>query len=117
MEQINSENRKARKNHQCWGCGKFIQKGETYSYQFYKDCGDVWDVKCHIACQELINKYCEHFPDYDNDGVLPIYNWFEWNARATEYQCIGWNFSSGTPKELIDEWNKLFVKKGSDDDN
>lgn len=103
-EVICFEKRKARKEHQCWGCGKPINKNEIYQYQFCKEGGDVWDVKCHVVCQELISRYWENF---GYEECQPIHEWFCWNLRREEYECQACDLSNSEIDELRQTWLKI----------
>lgn len=54
MEVISNKIVKARKTHHCDFCGCEIECGSLYNQQFNKDCGDVWSVKMHIECLNLL---------------------------------------------------------------
>lgn len=103
MQRINEGERKARKEHQCWCCGKSIIKGDIYFYQFNKDGGDVWECKSHNRCQNLVNKYCDNFGDADW-GVDPFGEWFFWSEKKADYECQGLDLNDEQILELKIEW-------------
>lgn len=119
MERISEGERKARKVHQCWCCGKDIVKGETYYYQFNKDGGDAWECKSHIRCQNLINKHYDNFGDYES--VEPLYEWFYWNEDKADYVCQGIDLNDEQILELKIEWVQIMQsqdvrQRGSSDE-
>jgi hypothetical protein len=56
MEQIESKNRRANKEHKCDYCQGIIKKGEVYNWQ--KNCtdGTLYEWKNHLHCGKLVNK-------------------------------------------------------------
>ena len=62
MSELISESvQKARKEHRCEDCDQPIFKGETYTRQFVKDCGDTWTYKAHSDCLKVSWEMFRHF--------------------------------------------------------
>lgn len=72
MEVVTDVLRKAKKAHKCGLCGLTIDKGETYSYQFCKDGGDVWSFKSHCSCVDLATDL-DLYDDQDNGVTEEIF--------------------------------------------
>lgn len=48
--------RTARKEHSCNLCGKKIKKGDEYRLSFYSDGGDVYSLREHKSCIDLVSE-------------------------------------------------------------
>jgi hypothetical protein len=56
----------ARKPHICEMCGEIIKKGEVYSKESGKWCGELFTRKMHLQCFDVMNEYCD---EVDNEFV------------------------------------------------
>ena len=64
MELISDKKVTARKEHECYFCGKIIKIGEKYNTQFCTDGGEPWTWKYCIDCEKVIHKYDLHKDDW-----------------------------------------------------
>lgn len=83
----------ARKRHKCDLCGRPIAAGKKYSRFSGKYDGTMFDVKHHLFCAMLIDRYCYEMgeDEYCEDEVI------DW---ATEKACSGcerWDDESDAP--------------------
>jgi len=71
LEFYKSTSPKARKEYKCDLCNQLIHKDEVYYRYSGKYDGEMFDYKYHLACQTLINAYCDENDDteYDNDSI------------------------------------------------
>ena len=60
METICEETIKARNDHRCDFCGQTIKKGNKYSRQVNKECGEIYSLKRHLHCIEVASKLGMH---------------------------------------------------------
>lgn len=54
----------ARKEHKCDLCHGTIPKGERYVHITQSDCGDIFDYKYHIGCNNLVDRYVRNEGGY-----------------------------------------------------
>lgn len=68
MYQIASRYRRAKKVHICDFCGKTIDIGTKYSYQFNKEGEECWSFYCHLECDFLSNQLYDYIDPWDGIG-------------------------------------------------
>jgi hypothetical protein len=66
MEHIRTDTRKARKEHECWGCCKKIPKGMKHIVHTCSDGGQVSTARYHDECSDFLGKHGE----YLDEGVM-----------------------------------------------
>lgn len=79
------QERKTRKPHKCFGCGKTYPAGITMISAAYADGGTVDDCYWCGTCQEYMNRYFERGDETNENGI------FEndpdgWNALKAEME-------------------------------
>jgi hypothetical protein len=72
----------AHKEYICDLCGGKIAVGEKYERFSGKNDGEMFDIKHHLLCAEIIRQYCDYIDDqeYDADSA------YEW---VQETVCAG----------------------------
>ena len=82
LEFSNATTPTARKTYECDLCCSSIHEGEKYSRFCGKYDGEMFDIKHHLLCAEIIGQYCNYIGDdeYDEDNVR------EW---VQETVCVG----------------------------
>ena len=81
MEILNSEYRKANKDHKCQFCSNAITNGSTYNYDTIKGDDGLYTWKSHIHCLDLVSKL--DMMDYCDDGVTAQ----QFYDRIYDYYC------------------------------
>lgn len=69
MDNIKTENRKARKIHICSYCGSSIYKGETYENQVNTDGGVIYEWKSCKHCEPIVLRMWKEWGDNSGDGL------------------------------------------------
>lgn len=85
----------ARKVHICDLCNGKIQAGEKYTRFSGKNDGEVFDIKHHLLCAEIIRQYCEFVGDNEYD-VDSVHEWVE-ETVCSECEHYDGNSDSRTP--------------------
>ena len=78
LEFGNSAYPKARKVYECDLCGQKILKGEIYYRWSGKYDGEMFDLKYHPVCQNIITTYC-HAMNEQEYSYDEIYDWLHDN--------------------------------------
>ena len=72
LEFYSSKTQKAKKNHECYLCHQQIAAGEAYIRNAGKYEGDFFDLKFHLPCENLVQKFvdgqCEE--EFTDDDVI-----------------------------------------------
>lgn len=73
----------AKKVHVCDLCGGKVQIGEKYQRFSGKNEGEMFDLKHHLICCEIISQYCQYIGDneYDADSAC------EWVQETVCANC------------------------------
>lgn len=86
MTHLRSGTRKARKDHQCFGCCGAIKKSERYSYAVIVDGGEIYDTKLCVKCDYVAavfmqgDAFCEGELVEDHRYVPGEYDaWLMWS--------------------------------------
>jgi len=80
---FDSQQRKARKEHQCAYCTKSIDPGEVYATWAYRDGGYMGRVTAHPFCADL---YAKHTTSFDDAIYVAVFQeiLFEWQTEVEE---------------------------------
>lgn len=73
----------ARKEHKCSLCGGIVCIGEKYSRYSGKYDGEMFDMKHHLMCREIICRFCDDTDscEYTDDEVI------DWVQERVCYEC------------------------------
>ena len=83
LEFSSMSERIARKNHICDLCGEVITIGEKYNRYSGKYEGEMFDMKHHLMCREIIYQFCDDTDscEYTESEIL------EWLQEKICYEC------------------------------
>lgn len=103
----------ARKIHFCDTCKDMIGIGEQYVRSTAKYQGDFFDLKQHVDCSAVVDRYCDAIDEYEYDPD-EVHNWLRTDvccdlcAEEERDDCLCSPFRC--PKVLA----KLGIKKEED---
>ena len=72
-----NEWRIARKPHECYLCGKEIQKGERYYYADGREDGEFFHTHYHESCEEILRLYFRAHSGDDEWDHSWVTDWLE----------------------------------------
>ena len=72
-----NEWRIARKPHECYLCGKEIQKGERYYYADGREDGEFFHTHYHESCEEILRLYFRAHSGDDEWDHCWVTDWLE----------------------------------------
>lgn len=99
LDFITTKHPTAIKAHMCSLCGGNIHAGEKYIRFFGRYDGDIFDVKHHEQCDELVGAYCAWAGEneYTEDDVINMirervcWNCNHYNEDMDDFECIDCN--------------------------